>query len=383
MILLIVFIGVSPFGNALLGSFYHDVYGDRSFAGLENYRLLFNDRGFGYSLNITVLWAVLNAVLSLAAGFVFAVRLVKRNRFGKFFYAALLIPWGIPVYIAVPLWRALIHGNGGESLLTILFGIQINLLTDGVLSFLATLVVSIWMTVPLTTFVFVGALRKLSRSVVESATMDGASEAEIAFHIYLPQIRGALLVMGVLNFIKSLKEFTVVFLMTAGGPPLISGITEHHIIGSTTTLGIFLYEIFTDTDDLGVSSAYSIVMAFVIILIMGLWFIVRSSDPGHKKIKVFTALTQPIFSGPLGLLWAVGYLGSLKKPRLFFATACIHLTYCTIMILREGFLPKFHPGLIIVVFGLLLVYRRKINPAGKPPIGLRPLWFLSSYGGVA
>jgi ABC-type sugar transport system permease subunit len=129
-VLLMVVIGILPFANALIDSFYHIEYESRIFAGLENFRYLTEDRGFAFSLNITVLWAFAASILTLVMGFLIALRILDSARGSRTLFQFLLIPWGIPVYIAVPLWRALLHGNGGESVITRLTGITINLMVD-------------------------------------------------------------------------------------------------------------------------------------------------------------------------------------------------------------------------------------------------------------
>ena len=73
------------------------------------------------------------------------------------------------MYILVPIWRALIHGNGGTSLLTRLFGIEANLMTDPAAGFLGSLFVSVWMGLPIAVFVFTGALKKIPKSVIDAA----------------------------------------------------------------------------------------------------------------------------------------------------------------------------------------------------------------------
>ena len=63
-------------------------------------------------------------VAQIVSALMFAGVLARKRKGSLFLYGALLVPWAMPVYISVPLWRALIHGNGGQSLLTALFGIE-------------------------------------------------------------------------------------------------------------------------------------------------------------------------------------------------------------------------------------------------------------------
>src|SRR6056297_1450321 len=136
-------VGVAPFFAALRGSFLHDYFGRISPAGLENYRFILEDRAFFYSLNITVLWAVLQTLITVCAGTLIAYRLWRLGRRGRRLHVAILVPWGIPVYIAVPVWRAIIHGDGQP----------FNLLLQPFWGFVFPLAVSVWLSLPATIFI--------------------------------------------------------------------------------------------------------------------------------------------------------------------------------------------------------------------------------------
>jgi multiple sugar transport system permease protein len=365
IVLLLVFIGLAPLLSAVFNSFFHDIYGQRSWAGLDNYGLLLADQSFFYSLRITLVWATLATLFSLFLGYIFALKLVNLKRFSPVFYIILLIPWGIPAYIAVPLWRALLHGNGGYSLFTFFFNIRINLLTDQVASFIAALLVSVWMTVPLTAFVFVGMIRKIPRSMLDAARIDGADANDIGFNIYLPHMGKAVLVMGILNFIKALKEFTVIFLMTAGGPPLKEGITASGIIGATSTLEVVLYEIFSETRDFGIPAAYSVIMMGLVVFFMVLWITIRRKNKSNLPLIIFTAASQVLLGGIWGLVFCLGYIISIKWKKAFFITFAVQFIVNCILVGLWGFLRAFDCGLIISLICLLIILRN--TPRSRSP----------------
>jgi len=385
LLLLVLLIGIAPFASAVFNAFFHDVYGERSFAGLDNFRRFFAADDFGYSLRISLLWALLNTALSLAAGFWFGLLLARRGRLSRLLYAVLLIPWGVPIYIAVPLWRVLLHGSGGESVLTALFGIRLNLLIDPAAGFLAALTVSVWAMAPLTAFVLAGAMQRLPRSASEAARMEGASEVQIAAALTLPQIKGTVLVMAVLNFLKSFKEFTVIFLMTAGGPPMLSGITERSIVGATETLEIFLYELFQSTDDFGIPAAFAAVVAGVVLLIMAFWFFARQTgSPGvdrgrRSRLLALTAAVQPLFGGLLGLPWAAGYLLCLRWRKLLVWVAGAQFLAAVIRLAVQGYPAGIDPGLAVALLALLLLRRRRDRPL-LPGRTAGAAWRLGSGG---
>ena len=120
-----------------------------------------------------------------------------------------------PGFISVPIWRMLIHESGGRSIISVLFGFDLNLLTDPIAGFSAALAVNVWLAAPLAAFTFYAALSRLPRAALESAAMDGASGWTMTRWIHFPQVRSTVFIMGALELVKAFKEFNVPFLMTA------------------------------------------------------------------------------------------------------------------------------------------------------------------------
>ncbi len=370
VLLLTAAAGIAPFIEAFQTSFYHDIYGQKTFAGLENYFFLRQDSGFRLSVNITALWSIGSALLSVFTGFILASMMTSVKKLSKLLYGALLIPWGIPVYIAVPLWRALIHGNGGNSVFTELFGLSFNLMMDPAAGFISCLAVNLWLTLPFTVFIIHGAISRIPVTMKEAAEVDGADRITVSMHVIMPQIKNVLITMGILNFIKAFKEFSVPFLMTAGGPPLLSGITDRFIIGAVTTLDVFIYDIFNTTEDMGISSAYSVMTAGLIILLIAVWYISGSSKKSaafrFRILSVSTALIQLIFSGLSGGLPALGYLTGLINRKLFYISALIHFIFICIKTAHNGFLSGFDPGIIPAVYtAVWVVLQHRRNPENR------------------
>lgn len=242
-------------------------------------------------MGITTLWALLSATLCVAIGFVLACVLLDSKKAFRILYAALLVPWGVPSFISVPLWRMIIHGSGGTSILSAFLGTEVNLLTDPVAGFSAALAVDIWLGIPLVVFALYASLGAVNRRMTEAALLDGADSWTIARWIRAPQARATLIVMWALSFVKSFKEFTVPFLMTAGGPPCVGGITEKNIVGATTTLEIFLYDAFRNESDYGVPSAYAVAVGALVVVIVAVWFGLR------KKTERIERSVEPKIGG--------------------------------------------------------------------------------------
>jgi multiple sugar transport system permease protein len=303
-------VGILPFLTALADSFFRDVYGDRSFVGLSNFRFLFGDSAFALSALITLAWAGASTLVSAVVGYCLATLLHESKRAFRIVFLALLGPWAGPAFISVPIWRMLI--------LSALFGIRVNLLSDPFASFAAALFVNGWMNAPAAVFVMYGALQSVPRSLAEAASLDGAKSAALSFSVWLPQVRPSLAAVAALEFVKAFKEFNLPFLFTAGGPPLVSGITRRTIIGATTTLEVYLYDLFRDSDNYGLAAAYATTLAVATGIVVALAFAVRKvstrSDAEGKSPFRSAIPTSELAS--IGWRLSVNYVDSLL-PRYF------------------------------------------------------------------
>ncbi len=382
LLLIVAFVGVGPVASAGYNAFFHDVYGERSWAGLDNFRALLSDRGFLASLRISVAWAIAASTLAVAAGFLLATVLARKGRRSRALFAGLLVPWGVPAWIAVPVWRAFLHGEGGASLLAKLTGVRVNLLTDPAAAVLSTLGVSLWLGVPLTALVVAGALARVPASALEAARLEGANDATVSAVLYLPEARGMLLVMWVAGFIGALREFSVIFMLTGGGPPLVSGFTGRHIIGATTTLEIFLYELFGTSDDFGLPAASSVVVTALVALVLAAWFLARTTRRRPWMVKVLVAAASAALGGPAGLVFAAGYLASIRWKLLYAVTLGASLAWGALGMARSGFLASFDVSLPLAVIGLVLL--RTARPRARlPGKAAGAAWGLLGWIGVA
>jgi len=366
---------VIPALDALRASFFRGV----DFVGLKNYSVITGDRAFFYSLNVTAAWMGLTLSASTGISLLLAKLLHSwRGRKHSLLYGLLLIPLGIPIYIAVPLWRAFLHGDGGSSLFSALTGIEVNLLTDPFAAFFGAAAVSIWMSLPMTVFVFYAHLRQVGKDLVDAAKLETSRTATVLKCVELPVISSSVMIMLALNGIKAMKEFTLIHLMTDGGVPLVSGITEKYIIGSTTTVSVFLYDLFTGLNSYGITAAFAVLMSLLVAVCMVFWFGTRFSGRERKSLFLRGYLTALFFlygllnrSDPSGLITAVLLLLCMRKERFFCYVLMLSLAVTAVRVLAVGFLEGFSPLVPFVLFVLAVTGRgEQKEAAGIEEAGL-------------
>ncbi|RTZ98733.1 MAG: hypothetical protein DSY90_03605 [Deltaproteobacteria bacterium] len=95
-----------PMLRVLWDSFFSNQLGSQSsvFAGLDNYRRLFDDPEFIISVKNNVIYAIGTIIPSLALGLGFALALVESSRFKNFVRAILFFPTLVPLIAASALW---------------------------------------------------------------------------------------------------------------------------------------------------------------------------------------------------------------------------------------------------------------------------------------
>lgn len=235
-----------------------------SFVGLENYRdaLFVFDSGFLAALGRTVLWTVLNMALQLVIAFVLASLLNIRDFRGRKIYKTILmVPWAIPGYVSILLWKTGMF-NSQFGLLNQWMerlGLQaVRWLANDVSAFLCCTVVNLWLALPFMIMIMDGALQAVDKSYYESAILDGATWLQRAVHITIPEIRGIIGPAVLITLFTTFKQFDVVYLLTqqAGAR---TGANIHTIL-------TYAHENAFITNNYGYSSAVSMIIFAVLIL---------------------------------------------------------------------------------------------------------------------
>ena len=235
-----------------------------SFVGLENYRdaLFVFDSGFLAALGRTVIWTVLNMVLQLVIAFVLASLLNIRDFRGRKIYKTILmVPWAIPGYVSILLWKTGMF-NSQFGLLNQWMerlGLQaVRWLANDVSAFLCCTLVNLWLALPFLIMIMDGALQAVDKSYYESAILDGATWLQRAVHITIPEIRGIIGPAVLITLFTTFKQFDVVYLLTqqAGAR---TGANIHTIL-------TYAHENAFITNNYGYSSAVSMIIFAVLIL---------------------------------------------------------------------------------------------------------------------
>lgn len=232
--------------------------GEESFIGLSNFIEVFTADGFLTVTIFTLIWTISNVVAHIAIGLFLAVLLNDKRLKGRVGYRTImLLPWAIPSYISVLIWRGIFQPDG---LLNDLLGTDLNLLADPTGAQIVVILVNIWLGVPFMMMSLSGALQSIPREMYEAAEVDGVSNWDQFRHLTLPNLKSALVPLSLLGFIWTFNMFNVIYLMTDGGPNLGYG------PGSTDILITYVYDVAFIDGQYGVAAAWSVVIFAMLVL---------------------------------------------------------------------------------------------------------------------
>lgn len=162
----------------------------------------------------------------------------------------------VPPVVAILLWKIFYDPGTSGLFNTVLgwFGIgPFAWLNSPDLAMPAIVLEATWAGAGATAIIYLAALTGVRTELYEAAELDGAGIWRRVWHVTIPQIRGIILIMMLLQLIGTFQVFTEPFLFTGGGPD-----------NATTTILLLIYRYAFINGDFGAATALSVLLALVL-----------------------------------------------------------------------------------------------------------------------
>jgi multiple sugar transport system permease protein len=257
MILLVVFL-VGPVIASFYGSFTNSALTGAAaqqtqFVGFGNYAQLFRTPDFFKSVLLTVIFLLGSAVIGQnVLGLGLSLLMARGDRIVRAIVGTFVVTaWVLPEVVAAFAAYAFFHADGTLNEILGLVGIHgPNWLYN--LPMVAVILANVWRGTAFSMLVYSAALADVPDDVQESAEMDGAGGAQRLFFITLPLIRRSISTNLMLTTLQTLSVFTLIFVMTGGGPGTDS-----------STLPILAYQQAFKFSQLGLGTAIATILLVV------------------------------------------------------------------------------------------------------------------------
>lgn len=206
-----------PMYQAVVFSLSKYSFAGLRFAGLAHYQRLLADMDFGRALLNTFELALLNVAMGFWVPILLALLLHKvvfRNIFRTVYYIPHLFSW----VVIGGIWMWLLSPNGAINSTLGLLGIKgVYWLTSAFWIKPVLVMTGIWHGMGYSALLYLASLQGIDPQIYEAARIEGATEYQQAVRITLPLIVPTIVVVFILNMIKTLQGFDQIFIMTGGG----------------------------------------------------------------------------------------------------------------------------------------------------------------------
>lgn len=244
--------------------------GFRASVGWNNYVRIFTEQRFLEPFLRVFAWTIsfagLNTLFTFALGVVLAVALNWTALRGRNFYRIMLfLPYAVPAFISIPVFRGLFNENLGEinMVLDQLFGIRPGWFSDATLARTMVLLVNAWLGYPYMMILAMGLIKAIPDELYEASALAGAGPLTNFFRITLPLIARPIAPLLIASFATNFNNLTLIALLTNGAPDYLDTAVP---VGATDLLASYTYRI--AFQDSGQNYALACAISSIVFLIV-------------------------------------------------------------------------------------------------------------------
>lgn len=251
---------ITPLLLGVQYSFYRwNGVGPSEWVGLANYLRVFTDPNLLGAIRNAFVLIGFFTIIPVSAGLVLAT-LIRTMRTGFFSSASqtiLFLPQIIPLAAAGIAWSWMYAQTGAVN--QILNAVGLGFLARPWLGDLQTALPAVgligsWVLTGLCTVLFLTGIGKIDQSLYEAVRLDGANWWREFITVTIPGLRQEIAVLVTITVIAALSSFDIIFTTTLGGPGR-----------ATMVPGILIYRIGFTQSDVGLASAFGIVLMILVL----------------------------------------------------------------------------------------------------------------------
>lgn len=233
-----------------------------------NYAELWTDQRFHNSVWVQMKLSVVTVLAQLLLGLGVALMLNVRSRFLATARTLFLIPMVLPPIVVSIIWKVLyIPDVSPMHRLLEKLGYPVeSLITDPKWALWAIAFADTWEWFPFTMLILLAALQMIPEEPLEAARIDGAGSWQLFWFIILPFLRPKLVVAALFRLIDSIKAFPLIYVLTGGGPGLVTEVTNYYAFIQAFNFSYW-----------GYASAITVLMVTGVFLLS--WLINRMANP--------------------------------------------------------------------------------------------------------
>jgi multiple sugar transport system permease protein len=238
---------------------------DSDLSCFQNFIDLWDDEVFWISFKNNIIWLVffsLSAPLGLALALFFHVK----SKFASLYKSLLFMPMVFSLVVVGTIWSWFLQPEFGlvefilkkSSLLA--ENENFSMMASETWATAGLIAAAAWPHAAYCMVLYLAGLSNLQKNVIEAAQIEGVSKTQLLWHIILPMLRPATVIVVIVTMIGALRAFDLVSIMTAGGPS-----------NSSNVLALYMYQETFLGFKYGYGAAISVVLFFISLILILLY----------------------------------------------------------------------------------------------------------------
>ncbi len=218
MIMFMLYVIIPIFQSVWISFHEWDGLGPKTYAGMQNYADLFDDKSFWTSLKNNIIWLVLY-LLAVPAGLAVALFLNQTVSGIRLYKSLFFFPFVISQVVVGLIFSWFYAPDFGmlSTLIQKVTGSDLAILADDRFATYGIIAAGLWPQTAYCMILYLTGLNNINPEQVEAARMDHAKGWSMLWNIILSQLRPATFIAIVVTVIGALRSFDLVSIMTVGG----------------------------------------------------------------------------------------------------------------------------------------------------------------------
>ncbi|MEW6667682.1 MAG: sugar ABC transporter permease [Thermodesulfobacteriota bacterium] len=237
--------------------------------GIKNYIQMMGDSRFWHAMRLTVIYTASTVFLQVAIGLALAMAFFRGFRGEGFLRVSVLLPMILAPVVVGLAFRTMImtpeYGILDYASILLGFGSR-PWLVDPTWALISVIIIHTWQWTPFAFLVFLASLTALPQDPLEAALMDARSGWQRFWHVILPMIRPAVIIVIIFRTMIALRAFAAIFSATGGGPGT-----------ATEILNLYAYRESFNSLNLGYGAALGTVLLILTVAVSMVFFRMRQS----------------------------------------------------------------------------------------------------------
>ena len=230
-----------------------------SFIGLGNYFEMIYDAEFRNAFKNSIIYSVCFVPLVMVVGLLLAVLVNQKIYFRNGIRAMIFMPYVSNMVAIAIVWSLLLDPVDGiinQTLRALGVSNAPMWLMGSKTALITVVMIAVWREVGLQFVAYLAALQDVPKELKEAAQIDGANRFQLFRFVTFPLLKNTTFLLIITSIITSLKNFTIIQVLTEGGPG-----------NATTVLPLKIVDTAFSSARMGYASAQAMVM-FVLVMVI-------------------------------------------------------------------------------------------------------------------